>query len=102
MSVENLDLMARVKYDNNNFYCTTGTPPNSSYTITDVPTPSTNCYDFYRQYYYPVWPISNTVYYEDKGVKAHKILKALMDKKVINIKTVKQFVDLMDEVIKLL
>ncbi len=52
-------------------------------------------HDYYPRYY------QHTVY-EDKGEKAISIVKALMDSKTIQVKTVKQFVDLLDRIMKIL
>ena len=47
---------------------------------------------FYTYYSSPV----------DKGLKALSIVKALMDKKLVKLATIKQFIDLMDELVKVL
>jgi len=43
-----------------------------------------------------------TYVYVDKTEKAFKIIKTLMDKKTIKLNTVKQFIDLVDEITKIL
>lgn len=51
--------------------------------------------------YYPYY---QTYWYErpDKTSQAFRIVKALMERKLINLLTVKQFVDLVDEIVKVL
>jgi len=39
---------------------------------------------------------------EDKGLKASSIIKALIKKKLVKIDTIDQFVDIMDELVKIL
>lgn len=67
-----------------------------------------NCYDWWNYYYYP-WQgethnhyHTSTIVHEDKGKKAIEIMKALMESKIIQIKTIKQFVDLLDRIVKVL
>ena len=62
------------------------------------------CYDhwidrnpWYTSTIYPYY--GNT---QDKGLTALSIVKALMDKKLVKLTTIKQFVDLMDEIVKIL
>ena len=61
-------------------------------------------YDYYRNWWYPTfYPYSSTtILQEDKGIKAKDILCMLMDKKLVSIRTVKDFVNMMDEIIKIL
>jgi hypothetical protein len=64
-------------------------------------------YDDWKDIYYrgPLRPIGHTYppsFREDKGEKAFKIIKALMDKKLVQIEKIEQFIDLMDELIKIL
>jgi len=58
------------------------------------------CWDWWRTYYYPVY--YESFRYEDKGKKAIEIVKIFMDTKVIKVSTVKQFVDLLDKILKIL
>ena len=73
---------------------TTNSAP--TWTVTDyTPTVSTNCitnwtYPFYAQ----------TVV--DRTAKAYEVAKMLMTKKLVECRTVKQFTDLMDELVKVL
>ena len=66
-----------------------------------------SCWDYWQNWYYPqiIYP-SYPVYIQerakDNGKKAYEIIKILKDKKLIEIKTVGKFVDLMDELIKIL
>jgi hypothetical protein len=67
----------------------------------------TSVYHWWMNDYYPnVIHTSYPVYLQersvDKGVKAYEIVKNLSDKKLVQLKTVKQFVDLMDVLIKML
>ena len=62
------------------------------------------CYDYWNTYYpqsvtYPYY--SNTICI-DKGLQALSIVKALMNKKLVKLTTIKQFIDLMDELVKIL
>lgn len=43
------------------------------------------------------WPTYWPSVYEDRHAKAFRIVKVLMDKKLVGLKTIKQFVDLVDE-----
>ena len=62
---------------------------------------------FYQDYYYPyVIKESYPVYLQerarDKGKHAFEIIKVLKDKKLVNLSKVENFIDLMDELIKIL
>lgn len=66
-----------------------------------------SCWDYWQNWYYPqVIYQSYPVYIKeqalDKGKKAYEIIKILKDKKLIEIRTVGKFIDLMDELIKIL
>ena len=63
-----------------------------------------NVYDWWNQEWYPYYDytIISPTYTQDKGAKAIKIVKQLMKKKLVKVNTVKQFVDLLDEIIMLL
>jgi len=75
----------------------------SDYTTTTNMT----CWKYWQDYYYP-WIVreSYPVYIQekslDRGRHAYEIIKILKDKKLIEIKTVKQFCEIMDELIKIL
>ena len=54
---------------------------------------------FYHNYYYPCcYP--TTTYEKSKIEQAFKIVHILFKKKIIEVKTVKEFVDLVDEISK--
>ncbi len=65
-------------------------------------TTTLNCYDYWHQYHYPITPVIHYGHTEDKATKAFKLAKALMDKKLIKIDKVKDFVTLMDEIIDIM
>ena len=65
------------------------------------------CWNYWQDWYYPqIIRESYPVYIQekslDKGKKAYEIIKILKDKKLINIRTVNQFIDIMDSLIKIL
>ncbi len=65
------------------------------------------CWNYWQTYYYPyIIKESYPVYIQekaiDKGKKAYEIVKVLRDKKLVQVRTVKQFIDLMNELIKLI
>lgn len=66
-----------------------------------------SCWDYYQRWYYPEviresYPIYVRERAEDKGKKAFEVIKLLNDKKFVNLKTVKDFIDLMDVLIEVL
>jgi hypothetical protein len=70
-------------------------------------TPGTTCWDYWQNTYYPqVIYSSYPVYIQerarDKGKQAFEIIKILKDKKLVNLAKVGDFIDLMDELIKIL
>lgn len=79
--------------------------------VGDFPTHATSnqmsCYGYWQDYYYPrVIKESYPVYIQeralDKGKQAFEIIKVLKDKKLVNMSKVGDFIDLMDELIKIL
>ena len=80
-------------------------------TITDFPDKTYSDYShsvwgFWEGYYYPqVIRKSYPVYIQertlDRGKKAFEIIKILKDKRFINLEKVGDFIDLMDELIKI-
>ena len=65
------------------------------------------CWDYWQNNYYPrvireSYPVYIQERAQDKGKKAFEIIKILKDKKLVQLKTVGNFVDLMDELIKIL
>jgi len=62
---------------------------------------------FYQDYYYPTiikesYPVYLQERAQDKGKQAFEIIKILKDKKLVNLGKVGDFIDLMDELIKIL
>ncbi len=65
-----------------------------NWTISDyTPTVSTNCVNWSYSFYPYTQPF-------DRTAKAYEIAKMLMSKKMVECRTVKQFTDLMDELLK--
>ena len=65
------------------------------------------CWDYWRNDYYPYiiresYPVYIQERAKDKGKQAFEIIKILKDKKLVQLKTVGDFIDLMDELIKIL
>ena len=68
---------------------------------------SVTCWGYWNELYYPqVIRESYPVYIQDrakdKGKQAFEIIKILSDKKIIRLDTVKNFIDAMDALIKIL
>ena len=64
-------------------------------------------WNYWQDYYYPEiirtsYPVYIQERSQDKGKKAFEIIKALQDKKLIKLDKVSDFVDAMDELIKIL
>lgn len=69
----------------------------------DAPT----AWNYWERYYYPTviresYPIYIQERALDKGKQAFEIIKVLKDKKLVNLSKVSDFIDLMDELIKIL
>lgn len=65
------------------------------------------CWGYWTDYWYPnVIQTSYPVYVQerslDKGKQAFEIIKVLKDKKMVQLKKVSDFIDLMDALIKIL
>jgi len=65
------------------------------------------CWDYWQNWYYPqVIHHSYPIYIQeramDKGKQAFEIIKILKDKKLVKLEKVGDFIDLMDELIKIL
>ena len=63
------------------------------------------CYDYWQNSYpAPVGYVYSFSTYtpQDKGLKALSIIKILIKKKVAKIDTIEQFIDVMDELVKVL
>ena len=74
-----------------------------------IPIPEQNltCWSYWQKYYYPQVIYSSYPVYiqeraKDKAKQAYEIIKILKDKKLANIEKVSDFIDLMDELIKIL
>jgi hypothetical protein len=66
-----------------------------------------SCWGYWTDYYYPSviresYPVYISERAKDKGKQAFEILKILKDKKLVKMDKVADFVDLMDELIKIL
>ena len=75
-----------------------------SLTLTDS---GNTCWSYWQSDYYPLiirdsYPVYLQERAKDKGKQAFEIIKILKDKKLVQIKTVGGFIDLMDELIKIL
>lgn len=78
---------------------------NSSITYENGTLESNNCIitpSWYRDYYYPVYYPTYVYSHHTETEIAFKVAKMLQEKKLVNLRTVKQFVDLVDELIKVL
>jgi len=76
---------------------------NASQSITNNPT----CWGYWTEYYYPEiirqsYPVYIQEQSKDKGKQAFELIKVLSDKKFIKLEKVKDFIDLMDTLIKIL
>lgn len=66
-----------------------------------------SCWNYWEHYYYPniirkSYPVYIRERAEDKGRQAFEIIKMLNDKKLLRISEIKDFIKLMDELIKIL
>lgn len=64
-------------------------------------------WSYFTDYYYPnvireSYPVYIQERTKDKGKQAFEIIKVLKDKKMVSLKKVGDFIDLMDELIKIL
>lgn len=93
--------------DNMNMKLQTG---NMGYSANLTYQPSNNtmsCWSYWQDYYYPrvireSYPVYLTERAQDKGKQAFEIIKILKDKKLVQLSKVGDFIDLMDELIKIL
>ena len=60
----------------------------------------TTTYPGWYTYYYPIYPAWTEKVYVDSTQRAMEVVKELMEKKLLNIKTVKDFIDIVDIVRK--
>ena len=68
---------------------------------------SLNCWGYWQDYHYPTviresYPVYLQDRAKDKGKQAFEIIKMLKDKKIVKLKTVSEFIDAMDTLIKIL
>lgn len=66
-----------------------------------------SCWDYWQHGYYPYvihesYPVYLLERAKDKGKQAFELIKMLKDKRFINLEKVGDFIDLMDELIKIL
>jgi hypothetical protein len=66
-----------------------------------------SCWNYWQNYYYPhvireSYPVYINERAKDKGKQAFEIIKILKDKKLVKLQKVSDFIDLMDELIKIL
>lgn len=86
--------------------CSFDTTGNSlSFTTTDGTT--LTGWGYWTDYYYPQviyrdYPVYVRERAQDKGKKAFELIKVLKDKKLVKLEKVGDFIDLMDELIKIL
>lgn len=62
-----------------------------------------NCYDYFYRHY-PSVETTSYIYRtcEDRGKRAYEIAKTLMQTDLVQVKTAKQFMELMDTILKAL
>lgn len=81
---------------------------NSAVTTTLLYTPwNGSCWDYWQNHHYPYiikesYPVYIQERAQDKGKQAFEIIKSLQDKKLLNLEKVKDFIDAMDLLIKIL
>lgn len=68
---------------------------------------NTSCWQMWTDWYYPQviresYPVYIQEKAKDKGKQAFEIIKVLKDKRLINLEKVSDFIDVMDELIKIL
>ena len=66
-----------------------------------------SCWGYWRDHYYPEiiqrsYPVYIQERAQDKGKQAFEIIKMLKDKKFLKLESVGDFIDVMDELIKIL
>ena len=85
---------------------TSGSLGNAAITMQWFP-PGTTAWDYWQNFYYPQviyqsYPVYIRERAMDKGKQAFEIIKILKDKKLVKLEKVGDFIDLMDELIKIL
>ena len=91
--------------DNLNF--TTNSTVGNITTGNAIGATGTSCWHYWTDHWYPevihaTYPVYIQERAKDKGKQAYELLKMLKDKRFINIEKVGDFIDLMDELIKIL
>jgi len=86
---------------------TSGTGYNGSGIFDTIGDNKLSAWDYYQNYYYPYvikesYPVYIQERAQDKGKQAFEIIKILKDKGLVKIKKVEDFIEAMDELIKIL
>ena len=98
-----------IDFDSSSMKCTLTTAGDfgGNYTVGDTLPDACTGWHYWSEYYYPrvikeSYPVYIQERAQDKGKQAYEIVKMLIDKKIIELKTAKDFVGAMDELIKIL
>jgi hypothetical protein len=80
---------------------------NANYSAQDCNNTNLSCWKYWDTWYYPQviresYPVYVQERAEDKGKKAFEIIKMMKDKNLIQLKTVADFIEAMDALIKVL
>jgi hypothetical protein len=75
--------------------------------LTGIQASGTTAWEYWQEYYYPQviresYPVYIQERSKDSGKQAFEIIKTLQDKKLMKLETVKDFIDAMDSLIKIL
>lgn len=75
--------------------------------INDLVHRPNGCWGYWQDYYYPQviresYPVYIQERAKDKAKQAYEIVKILKDKKIVKLEKVSDFINLMDELIKIL
>ena len=78
-----------------------------NFTQSDGSSPFYSCWDYWQRDYYPYvihdsYPVYIQERAKDRGKQAFEIIKVLMDKKLLKLYTVRDFIEAMDTLIKIL
>lgn len=84
-----------------------GTTTSAGISTDNTISSGTSCWDYWHTDYYPSvihhsYPVYMQERAKDKGKQAYEIIKILKDKKLVKLGKVGDFIDLMDELIKIL
>lgn len=98
--------------DSNSNIITNGTCADGTYSGTDISFYTdgggqNGCWNYWQGCYYPYvikesYPVYLQERAKDKGKVSYELIKGLIDKKLIKINTVKEFINLMDFFLKIL